>query len=64
MILVENMLGGACMESDEQAILTVLRDAKKRGDLSALVSRVGKRSLSWKIDGDNNDELHRLIDSR
>lgn len=63
-ILVENMLGGACMESDEQAILTVLRDAKKRGDLSALLSRVGKRSLSWKIDGDNNDELHRLIDSR
>lgn len=62
-VLVENMLGGACLESDEQAILTILRDAKRRGDMSALVARVGKRTLSWKIDGENNDELHRIIDA-
>lgn len=60
-VLIQNMLSGCCGDDDERAILTVLGDAKQRGDMDALVTGVGRGKLTWKIDGDNNDKLHTIL---
>ncbi|HRE87662.1 MAG TPA: hypothetical protein PK095_00865 [Myxococcota bacterium] len=59
--LVDAMLSGSTGDEDEGAILKVLEDARRRGDLGALVKNVGLDSLKSAIDGDEYDELLALL---
>lgn len=59
--LTEAMLSGSTGDADEEAILKVLENAARRGDLAALVAKVGLDSLQSAIDGAEYDQLMVLL---
>ena len=59
--LLRNLLIGRTDDAEQDAILTVLEDAKSRGDLASLVDNVGFRILRFKLDGKRNDRFHEVV---
>lgn len=59
--LTHAMLSGSTGDEDEGAILKVLEDARRRGDIKALVARVGLDTLKDAIDGAEYRELLALL---
>lgn len=61
--LVNRMLSGACLDEDEQAILTILRDANGSGEISALAKGCegGILALVDKFDGQEHSDLLALL---
>lgn len=59
--LTNAMLSGSTGDEDEGAILKVLADAHRRGDIKALVAKVGLDSLKGAIDGSEYRELLALL---
>lgn len=59
--LVKSLLAGHTGDDDQRAILVVLEDAARRGDLPALVAQVGDYRLRFALDGAVNARYHQLL---
>ncbi len=59
--LIQTLIGGFCGDDDEQAVLTILRDAQRTGDLGRLLSLVSKDDILWALDGAEDEEARRLL---
>ena len=61
--LLNQILSGTCWDAQEDAILQVLRDSKRRGELWSVVAAVegGLDQILWKLDGEQDAAARRLL---
>jgi len=59
--MIRDLLLGRTDPAEQDAILEVLRDARARGDLAALVDDIGFHRLSFALDGSRNAQYHALV---
>lgn len=62
-LLIETLFSGHTGAADQAAIVTVLEDAKSRGDLDLLVRLLGDLRLRYNLDGAYNTRYHQLVGS-
>ena len=60
-ILVQEMLTGETYDADERAILEVLRDVRRRGELRFLLRAVPAPRLRSKFDGEEARQLEQIL---
>jgi hypothetical protein len=59
--LVKTMMGGYCGDADEDAILTILRFSKQKGDLGRVMAEVGQGALLSALDGAQDTEARKIL---
>lgn len=59
--LVRDLADGWCAEADEETMITLLRDAKARGDLNTIVQAIGHDRLMYKLTGKEEDEYLQIV---
>lgn len=61
--LINGLLAGTCFDAEEDAIVRVLRDSKRRGELWTVVALIegGAEQILWKLDGAQDAEARTLL---
>lgn len=61
--LLNQILAGTCWDAQEDAILQILRDSKRRGELWTVVAAVegGVDQILWKLDGEQDAAARQLL---
>ncbi len=61
--LLNRLLAGTCFDAEEDAILTILRDSKRRGELWRVIGKVegGSDEILWKLDGAQDTSARQIM---